>query len=87
MLKSIALIVSVTALSAAGQAWTFHSERNAPFGFLLPIVVLALFAGLFDRGAATTIGTIKIYQGLSGNPNFLGVIVAMSCSLCGLASL
>jgi O-antigen ligase len=78
MLKSIALIVIVMALSAAGQAWTFHSERNAPFGFLLPIVILALFAGFFDRGAAYTQGTIKIYQGLSGNPNFLGAIAAMS---------
>ena len=77
-LKSIALIVSVMAFVAAGQAWTFYSERNAPFGFLLPIVVLSLFAGLFDRGAATEFGTIKIYQGLTGNPNYLGAIVAMS---------
>jgi O-antigen ligase len=78
LMKSIALIVGVLTLFGAGQAWTFHSERNAPFSFLLPMVVLALFAGLFDRGAGHTSGTIKIYQGLSANPNHLGAMVAMS---------
>jgi O-antigen ligase len=78
LMKSIALMVTIPALFGAGSTWTFNPERNAPFGFLLPIVVLALFAGLFDRGAAIQGGTIQTYQGLAGNPNYLGGIVAMS---------
>jgi len=77
LMKSIALIVTIPVLFGAANAWTFHSERNAPFGFLLPIVILGLFAGLFDRGAAIQGGTIETYQGLTGNPNYLGAIIAM----------
>jgi O-antigen ligase len=78
LMKSLALAVTLPAFFGAGSAWTFNSERSAPFGFLLPIVVLALFAGLFDRGAAIQGGTIQTYQGLTGNPNYLGGIVAMA---------
>ena len=55
----------------------FNPERHAPFGFLLLVVILALFAGWFDRGAAIQGGVIETYQGLAGNPNYLGAIVAM----------
>jgi O-antigen ligase len=79
LMKSVALMINVTALFGAGYAWTLYSDRSAPFGFLLPVVILALFAGLFDPSAASfQAGTITIYQGLSGNPNYLGSIVAMS---------
>lgn len=77
LLKGLALVMTVTAFAGAGHAWTLYSRGDAPLGFLLPIVLVALSAGLFDRGAATQMGTVEIYQGLTGNPNHLGAIVAM----------
>jgi len=78
LMKSVALALSVPTLFAAGNAWTLESSRAVSLSFLLPIVGLSLFAGLFDPGASTEMGSITIYQGLSGNPNYLGSIVAMS---------
>jgi O-antigen ligase len=77
LLKVLALIGIVVGFAGAGQAWTLYSKPSAPFGFLLPVVWLALSAGLFYRGAAMPAGSITIYEGLAGNPNYLGAIAAM----------
>jgi hypothetical protein len=74
-LKVAALIMLVIAFVGAGQAWSY---RNPTLGYMLPIVVLTLFAGFFDRGAGEQAGSIEIYSGLAGNSNYLGAIAAMS---------
>lgn len=79
-LKSIAFVIGSTVFIAAGQAWAANGRRPL-LHFLWPILVVALFAGFFDRGAVTRLGSVEIYQGLTGNPNYLGIIIAMSMPL------
>lgn len=79
-LKAIAFVIGSTVFIAAGQAWTANGRRSL-LDFLWPVLVVALFAGYFDRGAITRLGPVEIYQGLTGNPNYLGIIIAMSMPL------
>jgi O-antigen ligase len=66
---------------AAGHAWASRGNPRGLFSYLAPVLAVALFAGFFDRGAAIEMGNIEIYKGLTGNPNYLGVLEAMALPL------
>lgn len=76
--KSVLYAVSVLAYVSAGQAWS-RGARGHSLGYLLPVVALALLAGFGPGGTSETWSNgMKIYYGLSGNPNFLGMLAALS---------
>ena len=68
------LLVSVTFISG-GQYWIEARPSASPLAHLLPIAALALIAGLFSRGS---VGADQSFlrQGLTGNANQLGLLVA-----------
>ena len=81
LMKSVAFaLVSVTLLSA-GQAWVRRRGVASALSYLAPVAALAMFAGVLGRGsipAITLTGPVELYQGLTGNPNMLGSMMAMS---------
>jgi O-antigen ligase len=79
-MKSLALIVISVGLVTAGQVWVQDWKRKDAYGYLLPIVLMTLFAGLISpsTGNIENGSGLTIYQGLTGNPNYLGVLVAIS---------
>jgi O-antigen ligase len=82
MLKVAALAIVVTAFVGAGRAWATRLQPKNPLNFLVPVLAAAVFAGMFSRGHASKLGTgIVIYQGLAGNPNYLGILGACALPL------
>lgn len=82
MLKVAALTIVVTAFVGAGRAWVMRLQPKNPINFLLPVLGAAAFAGMFSRGHASYLKTgIVIYQGLAGNPNYLGILGASGLPL------
>lgn len=78
ILKALAFVLASTVFLAAGHAWAARGNPRGLFSYLAPVLVVALFAGFFDRGAPIQMGAVEIYTGLTGNPNYLGVLEAMA---------
>ena len=76
-LKTGALAISVTALGGAGYFWGISERDHRTLDFLFPILLLTLLSA-FHQNNGYAIGTVTVYQGLTGNPNMLGALVAMS---------
>ncbi len=82
LLKASAFIVVVTAFLAGGQSWVNRLQPQHPIFFLLPMLVAALFSSIATHTAQIKMATgVSIYQGLTGNPNYLGLISAASLPL------
>ncbi|MEY4880207.1 MAG: hypothetical protein RJB62_1676 [Pseudomonadota bacterium] len=83
LLKSAAFAMTVIVLVGAGHYWATHWHPKAPLAYLQAVLLVALLAGLGGAGAgAEEAGPgIQLYQGLSGNPNYLGMLVAMAFPL------
>lgn len=82
MLKAGAFIVVVTAFLAGGQSWVNRLQPQHPLFFSLPVVFAALFSSLLSHGTQIKLTSgITIYQGLTGNPNYLGLISAAALPL------
>jgi O-antigen ligase len=82
MLKASAFIIVVTAFLAGGQSWVNRLQPQHSIFFILPVVVAALFSSISAHSAQFKMGTgVSIYQGLTGNPNYLGLISAASLPL------
>jgi hypothetical protein len=65
--------VTITML-VAGYAWVMRHDQVRTFDFLWLFVLAALFAAPTGR----TIGSLELYAGLTGNPNFLGKTLAIA---------
>jgi len=76
LLKGFASIVILLAFTTGGRYWAYGWTSNAPLTFLVPIAVVAVLSAF--GGTTARIGDIELYQGLTGNPNYLGLIVAAS---------
>ncbi len=82
MLKASALAIVITAFVGAGRSWVARLQPDRAINFLLPVVGAAVFAGLFSRGHPVYFKhQLVIYQGLAGNPNYLGVLGAAGLPL------
>jgi len=82
--KSGALILVSLTLVSAGAAWSRIKKPEFNFDYLYPIVFLGLLAGVLGRGTASAVvstGNLDLYQGLTGNPNMLGSLIAMGMPL------
>jgi len=82
MLKATALFIVVTAFIGGGDAWVKRLQPKFPLFFSLSVVGAALFAGISQHGAPIKLANgVEIYQGLSGNPNYLGILTAAALPL------
>jgi hypothetical protein len=84
LMKATALMIVTTTFIGAGQVWSERQFRSAPIMFLVPLTALATFASVFAPAGKASVVTgtgITIYQGLAGNPNYLGVLVAVGLAV------
>jgi len=80
--KAIAFGVTATVFISAGQFWVSGWRHDSPLSFLQPVLLVALLAGLGANGPTQPLDAeVQIYRGLSGNPNYLGMLVATSFPL------
>ena len=81
-LKASAFLLAVVVFLGAGQAWAARHQPNNPLFFLLPVMACSVFAGLSGKAVRLAAGSgIEIYQGLAGNPNYLGILAASAIPL------
>ena len=82
LLKSTALILTALAFLSGGYYWASRVPRDESLAYLLPMVLLTLFAGVggvdADNSMIAVNEEFEIYQGLAGNPNFFGMLIAIS---------
>jgi O-antigen ligase len=84
LLKAAAFVIVTTTFIGAGQVWSERQFRSAPIMFLAAITGLASYAAFFAPGGKASVVTgtgITIYQGLAGNPNYLGILVAIGMAV------
>ena len=77
--KSTAFVLVSLTFVSAGYFWVEKRSNANAIGYLIPIAILTLCAGLMTRAhsEATVGGTLKIYGGLT-HPNALGAMIVMS---------
>jgi hypothetical protein len=79
--KAIAFAGVTLAVTSGGIEWARTRTGDSLIAGLLPFTFLAIFAGFF--GYSTTDASVDggfgvtLYQGLTGNPNMLGMLAAM----------
>lgn len=80
ILKSVALGLTAVSFMAGGRHWVRSGRSEDALAFLLPVVGLGLLAVIVARGADTAsyqLGTIVVFQGLTSNPNTLGLLLVL----------
>lgn len=78
LLKSTLFVGVAVTFIGAGQVWAMRKSLHGIFSYLLPIIALVLTASSVGRADPVQIGMVEVYQGLTGNPNYLGILVAMA---------
>lgn len=79
--KAIAFAAVTLALVSGGIEWARTRNGDSLIAGLLPLTLLAIFAGFFGYstpGASTDVGVgVTLYRGLTGNANMLGMLASM----------
>jgi len=79
LMKSFAFALVSLSLLGGGLVWVSRAGWRRTLDYLLPILGIAMFAGVLGQGAIVQIGTdLNLYQGLTGNPNMLGSLMNMA---------
>lgn len=81
LMKGTAFVLVAGSLFTAGQLWVRQAGVERSLDYLLPIVglaMLATLAGTANPQSTDQMGTIELYQGLVGNANMLGTLMAMA---------
>lgn len=81
VLKSAAVVLTSLTFVSGGCYWGRSSRSENSFSYLIPLTFLAIFAGIGGGGRSSpemTGSGIELYEGLAGNPNFLGMLIALS---------
>ena len=76
--KSLAFTWVSTTMLIAGYSWVMNHERAQTLDFMWLISVVALIASLSGQREENADTGAEVYAGLTGNPNFLGFILAMA---------
>lgn len=82
--KAISFWLVAVTMIGAGQDWVLRHGLAQSLDYLLPTVLLALFAAALGPSLAPGGGYVYtgvsalLYRGLVGNPNMLGMLMAMS---------
>lgn len=80
--KSMLFVLMVTTLLSAGSAWVIKFGFERSILFLLPIMALVIFSGVFGGNQMShSIDPFHNYGGLSGNTNNFGFLVAIAFPL------
>jgi len=83
-LKSAAFAAVVVGGTGAGFLWVRRHPIPAALDVLIPLLALALAAGLAGQSSSAFVDMtegITLYQGGTGNPNFLGALCVMALPL------
>jgi hypothetical protein len=83
-MKLIALVLVVLASLLGGYHWVAHHELRQGIDYLWPYAAVSLIAGIWDRtpeAAPYESAGVAVYQGATGNPNLLGVMIATSTAI------
>jgi O-antigen ligase len=82
LMKSAALFVMAFSMSLSGYSWSMRNQREKVFDFLLPVAVVTLLASILgvnnDEGFMSPNKGLRLFQGLTGNPNMLGILTSMT---------
>lgn len=79
ILKVTALVLTSAAFIGAGYGWASRHGSDNLLAFLLPVLAVVAFAGL--PGPQPYSGGTTLYQGMSLNPNDLGILAASALPL------
>jgi len=81
--KSFAVVFTAVTFIGGGMAWSRAVRSEHRLLYLLPVALLALLAGTGQTANSlnASSGDLVIYQGLTGNPNFLSVLATMMLPL------
>jgi hypothetical protein len=78
-MKATAIAVAVPTLIGGGLYWAQKATLGTALSYLLPLVAFALFGGLFGYGTFhQNSAHVLLYEGLIGNPNAFGILLALS---------
>ena len=78
LMKLVALVLVVFSAFMGGHRWVAERQLERGLDFLWPYALLALVAWVFGHNDPGKVGGYVVVAGATGNPNFLGVIVATS---------
>lgn len=76
--KSLAFGWVSTTMLIAGYSWVMNHDRAKAFDFMWLLAVVALLASLSGQREENADTGAEVYAGLTGNPNFLGFVLAMA---------
>ena len=83
--KSSALFLVALSFVAAGRMWVHSRGEEQAFNYQIPIFLLVLLAGIAGQWHSGNVVLLQrgvvLYQGLAGNPNMFGSMVAMTMPL------
>lgn len=79
ILKATALVLTATAFISAGYCWAVRHGSDNLVGFLLPVLAVVAFGSL-PGPEPYSFGT-SLYEGMSLNPNDLGILAASALPL------
>ncbi|MBO6563636.1 MAG: hypothetical protein JJ956_02745 [Pseudomonadales bacterium] len=87
--KATAYAMSVIGLTSAGIWWARSRPYDHALDIFIPISLLTIAAavlGLWVHGSVIDAGSISLYQGLSRNPNLMGILAIMTwpVALCAV---
>src|SRR3990172_2570347 len=77
LVKSLVFFWVTITMVIAGYSWVMRHDRVCAFDFLWLFTVFALPASLIGQHEELATGAF-VYAGLTGNPNFLGFVLAMA---------
>lgn len=80
LLKSAVQVPTVLIFLMGGYLWSTRTKRIPALFYLAPVAAISLASAVTGRGAYAGRG-IELYYGLTGNPNFLGMMTAASAPL------
>lgn len=76
-LKAAAFGLTAWTFLAAGMAWAQHAAGEHPVNYLLPNLLLALFASMAGTtGFSVVNAELTVYEGLTGSANQLAIMTA-----------
>lgn len=79
LLKSMALILTALTFLSGGYYWATMLRPEKALAYLIPITFLTLIASVGARTKPDVYSQgVRLYEGLAGNPNFLGMLIAIS---------
>jgi hypothetical protein len=80
LMKSIACGLVMIGGVSAGYFWVRQNPKEKAFDYILPLYFMVLVAAFFGRNMiqSTEDSGLTLFQGLTGNPNTFGVLLAMA---------